>query len=112
MALPRSQGVEYLNSLTPAAEARFLALLGHQLTLAGREAYEAQGPGVADPGWLRDLNELNHRLYPHIAALVGGQPPHLPNAVLLAWLLPEDKPPFRAAALAAFARAIDAMSHA
>lgn len=97
-----NQCEQFLNSLQPMQQASFLAKFGHQLTVIAREAYEYQGPGVKDPRWLRDLNEISHRLYPQIAALVAGTQPPFPNDALIAWLTAEDKPILRTSCLATF----------
>jgi hypothetical protein len=56
-------------SLTPDAQLRVLAALGHNLTIAARDTYEFQGPGVRAPQRLRDITEIQHRIFGHIAAL-------------------------------------------
>ena len=105
MALTPNQCELYLNSLPPMQQASFLAQLGHQLTVVAREAYEFQGPGVNDPRWLRDLNEISHRIFPQIAALISGTPAPFSNDSLVGWLTAEGKPKLRAVCLATFERA-------
>ena len=46
-----------------------LATFGHNLTIAARDTYEFQAPGVRAPQRLRDTNEIQHRLFGHILAL-------------------------------------------
>jgi hypothetical protein len=46
-----------------------LATLGHNLTIAARDTYEFQAPGVRAPQRLRDINEIQHRVFSHILAL-------------------------------------------
>lgn len=56
-------------NLTPDAQLRVLAALGHNLTIAARDTYEFQAPGVRAPQRLRDINEIQHRVFEHILAL-------------------------------------------
>ena len=46
-------------NLPPDAQLRVLATLGHNLTIAARDTYEFQAPGVRAPQRLRDINEFN-----------------------------------------------------
>ena len=106
VAITPEQCEQYLNSLPPMQQVTFLAELGHELTVVARKAYEFQGPGVDDPRWLRDLNEISHRLFPQIAALVSGSPAPFPNDALVSWLPAEGKPTLRTACLATFERVV------
>jgi hypothetical protein len=55
--------------LPPDAQLRVLATFGHNLTIAARDTYEFQAPGVRAPQRLRDINEIQHRVLAHILAL-------------------------------------------
>jgi hypothetical protein len=55
--------------LAPDAQLRVLATLGHNLTIAARDTYEFQAAGVRAPQRLRDINEIQHRIFGHILAL-------------------------------------------
>ena len=56
-------------NLAPDAQLRVLAALGHNLTIAARDTYEFQAPGVRAPQRLRDINEIQHRVFGHLVAL-------------------------------------------
>lgn len=80
-----------LSEMSGLEQTRFLARLGHCLTVVGREAYEFQGPGVTNARLLRDLNEIHHRIYAQIASLASGGAPAFPPDALASWLAAEDK---------------------
>ena len=61
--------VERYQSLSLEQQVRFLALFGHNLTIAARDTYEFQSPKVRAPERLRAINEIQHRVLAHIAAL-------------------------------------------
>lgn len=72
---------------------QLLSFLGHELTLIARTAYEFQGSGVTDPRFLRELNEIQHRVFGQLMAIGRGQrSDYLPVEVLTSWLLAENKP--------------------
>jgi hypothetical protein len=76
----------------PAAQqARFLATLGHTLTIASRSAYEFQAPGVVNPRLLRDMNEIHHRIYPQIRSLLISAEPTFDPEVMASWLVGEER---------------------
>src|SRR5262245_31415192 len=56
-------------NLAPNAQLRVLAELGHNLTIVARDTYEFQAPGVRAPQRLRDINEIQHRIFGQIVAL-------------------------------------------
>ena len=61
-----------LNQLSAADRKNLLVCYGHQLTIACRDAYEFQGPGVLRPRLLRDANEIHHRVYQAVQELERG----------------------------------------
>ena len=74
--------------------ARFLPLFGHELTVIARTAYEFQGPGVTDPRFLREINEIQHRIFGQLMAIGrGNRSSYLPLDVLASWLLADNKTP-------------------
>ena len=81
-----------LSDLSPAEQARFLALLGHELTILGRSSYEFQGPGVTNPRLLRDLNEIQHRVHRQLLSLTSRGETDFAADVLASWLFAENKP--------------------
>ena len=62
-----------LDDLSIEERLNLLIGYGHQLTIMCRDAYEFQGPGVTDPGLLRDANEIQHRIYQAIRELAQGE---------------------------------------
>ena len=71
--------------------AQFLAKLGHTYTVFARDSYEFQGPGVTNPRLLRDFNEVHHRVYAQLSALLmHGEGVFLPE-VLASWLCGEGR---------------------
>ena len=81
-----------LSGMTDAELSMFLSFFGHELTVIARMAYEFQGPGVADPRLLRDLNEIQHRVFGQLMATTRGRRSnYLPVDVLVSWLLAENK---------------------
>jgi hypothetical protein len=55
------KALAFLSRLTREQKLRFFAHLCHAVTVAARETYDTPG-GVAAPGILRSLNEVQHRL--------------------------------------------------
>jgi hypothetical protein len=96
----------HYKSLKPMQQALFLAQFGHKLSLLARQAYEIGGSGVADPKLLRDLNDITHRIFSQVAALLAGKSPPFDNDVLVSWLVAEGKPHLHDKCLAAFERVI------
>jgi hypothetical protein len=63
---------EWLSGLIPADKARFLAALGHALTIAGRASYEVGGTGLVDASYLRQVNEIQHRVLGCLTDILNG----------------------------------------
>jgi hypothetical protein len=83
-----------LSRMEDADLARFLPLFGHELTVIARTAYEFQGPGVTDPRFLREINEIQHRIFGQLMAIGrGNRSSYLPLDVLASWLLADNKTP-------------------
>lgn len=92
-----------LASMFCKQQAIFLARLGHYLSVVGREAYEFQGPGITNRRWLRDLNEVHHRIYSQIGSLTAEEIKGFPAGALASWLSGEGKSEeFQSACLNAF----------
>lgn len=53
---------KWLVSLDRSAKLTFLASLGHELTIAGRNSYTVQTEGLDKPSQLRQINEVQHRV--------------------------------------------------
>ena len=70
---------------------KLLLLFGHELTVIARTAYEFKGLGVADPLFLRNINEIQHRVFGQLIAIERGDSCYLPMDVLVSWLLADNK---------------------
>ena len=93
MTISSQECESILSGMTDGELSRLLSLLGHELTVIARTAYEFQGPGVTDPRFLRDLNEIQHRVFGQLIAIARGRrADYLPVDVLVSWLLAENKP--------------------
>ena len=93
MTLNQQECEVILSDMTDAELSKLLSFLGHELTIIARMAYEFQGPGVTDPRLLRDLNEIQHRVFGQLIAIAcGRRSNYLPVDVLVSFLLAADKP--------------------
>ena len=61
MLNPDAEG-HWLSSLEGRERALFLAILAHELTVCGREAYQVGTEVLDKPGLLRFVNEIQHRV--------------------------------------------------
>jgi hypothetical protein len=98
--------VAEFRSLPPAAQVETLVRLAHELTIVGRDAYDASSPGLRHPHWLRSLNEVQHRVTSHAVALLTADPFRYPDEVLAELILEQDDPDLRRQIAAAFARSL------
>ena len=94
------------SAMEPEEQARFLALLAHELTVATRDAYEVGGDGVDDPARTRAINEVQHRVTGHLVALLRGEPARYPDDVLFGIVLEQHDTALRQRLLQAFDRAV------
>ena len=107
MPLTIQQCEEAIAEMTPQEEVRFLATLGHWLTVLARGAYEFQAPGVRDPIALRAFNELHHRVYAQIRSLASTGERNLDVEDITSWLLgQESSAEFQSGCLWAFQQAL------
>lgn len=90
MPFQHIDAIEALARMSPIEEANFLARLGHWLTVVARDSYEFQAPGVVDPIKLRQINEIQHRVFSQIAGLVGKGERVFDPVVMVAWLTAEE----------------------
>ena len=77
----------WLQSVSPAARARFLAALAHNLTIASRVLINADAQPEEMVEYVRQVNEAQHQVTGYLAHIVGGTEnvvlvPHLVTAVL------------------------------
>jgi hypothetical protein len=77
------------------------------LTIAARDTYEFQAPRVRAPQRLREINEIQHRVFGHILALHTVDAWRSPDDVLLAILLEHDDDHLQAQSQWALADALE-----
>jgi hypothetical protein len=61
---------------------QYLLRLGSMLTVVGREAYEPQTENLLDPPWLREVNEIQHRILGYLVGLTHDGPRY-PDDILI-----------------------------
>ena|SRR5437588_601055 len=101
-----SRMVEDFRGLPPAAQVEALVRLAHELTIVGRDTYDASSPGLRYPDRLRSLNEVQHRVVSHVLALMTDDPGRYPEEVLATIILDQDDPELRRQVASAFARSL------
>jgi len=89
MALTQTDCEEILEGMAPLEQARFLAILGHWLTIVARGTYVVMSEEVRDPKTLRALNEIHHRIYAQINGLVSHRVATFPPDAMASWLAAE-----------------------
>ena len=85
------QILKELESLSSKEQISLLLTYGHQLSVLARTAYEFQGPGVVKPRLLRDVNEINHRIYPQVKSLISSKSPEFPISEISSWISGEGR---------------------
>lgn len=98
--------VEEFRGLLPTAKIETLVRLAHELTILGRDTYEASSLELRYPHRLRCLNEIQHRITSHVLALLTADPGRYPDEVLVSILLEQDDSELRRQIAAAFARSL------
>lgn len=88
--MPHDELVRRYQRLPVGGQLRVLAGFGHDLTIAARDTYDVQAPGVRAPERLRAINELQHQILGHIVALMNAEASRYPDDVLLAIVLEDD----------------------
>jgi hypothetical protein len=86
---------------------RVLAAFGHNLTIAARDTYEFQAPGVRAPERLRHINEIQHRVLAHMLALIVQDARRYPADSLLSIALEYGDEHLQVQTLRALADALD-----
>ena len=104
--MTQQDGEKIVASLSVSEQLLLLSLLGHELTVFGRTAYEFQGLGVVDPRLLRDLNEIQHRIHGQLVSLTRSDIGDFPPEALASWLFGEDKPELQMSLSHSFERAL------
>ena len=93
MAITPKECESLLSGMTDGELSKLLSFLGHELTIIARTANEFQGLGVTHPRFLRELNEIQHRMFGQLMAIARDKrSDYLPVDVLVSWLLAESKP--------------------
>jgi len=59
-------------ALADRQKLRFLSVLGHELTVVGRNSYRPQTEELDKPAQLRRVNEVQHRVLACLAQLLAG----------------------------------------
>lgn len=62
----------WLASLSTEQKVRFLSVLGHELTIVGRNSYKVQTEDLEKPAQLRKVNEVQHRVLACLSQLLAG----------------------------------------
>jgi hypothetical protein len=94
------------SALPQAEQVRFLASFCHRLTIAARDTYEFQAPGVRAPEQLRAINEIQHRVLAHICSLLRERESRYPDDVLVSIMLAQDDQHLSGPAVRAFQDAL------
>jgi hypothetical protein len=78
-----AEAIRSFSLLDSEEQAIFLALLAYELTIVARDTYEVGGEGLTNPGRMRAINEIQHRLTSFLRALLQGDPNRYPDDVLI-----------------------------
>jgi hypothetical protein len=102
------EAVKFFSNLSNADELEFLVVLGHELTITARDAYEVGTENIVNQPKIRRINEIQHRIFLQIFSLVKRNEKSYPDDVLMRMILEhaEDKE-FEADVAWAFKRAAD-----
>ena len=80
---------EWVESLAQDFAIRFLARLSWEITIAGRNSYEAGTDELANPRQLRRVNEIQHRVTACLSQLLEGTCPEGFTQSIAKWILAE-----------------------
>jgi hypothetical protein len=95
------------SGLPPEIQLRVLATLGHNLKIAAGDIYEFQAPGVLAPQRLRDINEIQRRVFGHIVALATEKETRYPDDDVISIILDFGDEDMRAQSLWALQDALE-----
>ncbi len=105
--MPSQTDLKFYSSLDATNQQRFLARLGYELTMMGRESYEVGTNGLTDPELLRRVNELVHRLLDHLSALLSNKVDRRDDATMVSILLEHNTEQMQTLASVAFSRSAE-----
>src|SRR5215475_3733677 len=71
MANTEAEG-EWLALLDERSKITFLVTLARELTIAGRASYVPQSEELSHPAWLRQVNEVQHRVLACLSEVLHG----------------------------------------
>jgi hypothetical protein len=69
-AAPRPTLQDWFTGLGPTDQVRFLLAVAHELTIVARGYYVPQSDALADAAAVRAVNEIQHRVVAHAAAIL------------------------------------------
>jgi hypothetical protein len=101
-----AEATKAFEALTAEQQLRFLAFFGHNLTVAARDTYVFQAPGVRAPQRLRAINEIQHRVFGHLRALLNEGEWRYPGDAFVGILLDHEDDHLRAQAVWCFEDAL------
>jgi hypothetical protein len=101
-----AEAIRAYAALSAAQQVRLLAQFGHNLTIAARDTYDFQSQRVLAPERLRAINEVQHRVFGHITALLGNQSERYPDSSIVSIMLEHTDRQLRAEAERAFQDAL------
>jgi len=84
---------DWLVALDPSTKAKFLAALAYCLTVLGRDSYDPAATGVLRPEWLRQVNEMQHRVLAALRDLLTGEGNVSFERTIAQWVLAPSHPP-------------------
>ncbi len=87
MILAPQDAAHRFSALSNRQQLLFLARFGHELTVDARDTYVPQSLEISDPERLRAFNEMQHRLYGYLVALLLDTPNRYPVEVLMNFFL-------------------------
>jgi hypothetical protein len=79
----------WIGSLALDRKLRFLARLSFEITIAGRNSYEAGTDELTNPRQLRQVNEIQHRVTACLSQLLTGACPDGFEQSIAKWVLAE-----------------------
>ncbi|HEX8735637.1 MAG TPA: hypothetical protein VF721_09965 [Pyrinomonadaceae bacterium] len=102
------EALNFFSNLSNQERVEFLVRLGHELTIEARDSYEIGTENISNQSKIRRINEIQHRIFLEILALVKRNEKSYPDDVLMRMILEhrEDKS-FEAGIAQAFKRVAD-----